>query len=363
MDVSVIKEQWEDNLIVDHPKAKLLNGILKMKLAQAEEMILNLSMSGKLKKLSQAELVYFLQTNDTELPPKKEYSLKEHFEKYISNCKAKGTADMYRVTLGRILKYQKNIRIEDINYSWLKDYESHLLKTCGVNTIAIDMRNIRAVFNDAINRDLVPLNSYPFRKFKIRKEKKFDLVLTIDQLKQFRDYPVEPHQVKYQDLFMLGFYLIGINTVDLVHLKHSDYTNGRIKYIRAKTGRKYDIEVLPEASKIIKKYKGLDYLLDVMDNYTNYKDFSSRFNSNLKEIGEYKKVGKKGKVELVPLFPDLIIYTARRTWATIAAGLDIPKETISAALGHGGNDVTSNYIRFDLKKVDKANKDALKAIL
>jgi hypothetical protein len=37
--------------------------------------------------------------------------------------------------------------------------------------------------------------------------------------------------------------------------------------------------------------------------------------------------------------------------------LDTPKETISAALGHNiGSDVTSIYIKFDLKKVDDANR-------
>ncbi len=38
----------------------------------------------------------------------------------------------------------------------------------------------------------------------------------------------------------------------------------------------------------------------------------------------------------------------------IAAELEIPKETIAATLGHGGNEVTDIYIRFDQKKVDRA---------
>ena len=50
---------------------------------------------------------------------------------------------------------------------------------------------------------------------------------------------------------------------------------------------------------------------------------------------------------------------ARHTWATIAASLDIPKETIAAALGHGGNTVTDIYINFDQKKVDDANRKVI----
>ena len=57
------------------------------------------------------------------------------------------------------------------------------------------------------------------------------------------------------------------------------------------------------------------------------------------------------------MFPGLSSYWARHTWATIAASLDIPKETISAALGHEiGSPITSIYIRLDQKKVDEANR-------
>lgn len=52
----------------------------------------------------------------------------------------------------------------------------------------------------------------------------------------------------------------------------------------------------------------------------------------------------------------IIMYYARHTWATIAAELDIPKETISAALGHSANSVTDTYSEFDTKKIDIANR-------
>ena len=74
-------------------------------------------------------------------------------------------------------------------------------------------------------------------------------------------------------------------------------------------------------------------------------------NKRLKEIGALS-----GNETSRPLFPNLTTYWARHTWATLAAGLEIPKETIAAALGHGGNTVTDIYIDFDRKKVDEANR-------
>ena len=77
----------------------------------------------------------------------------------------------------------------------------------------------------------------------------------------------------------------------------------------------------------------------------------------------FRSVGKRGAKTVVPLFPKLTTYWARHTWPTIAASLDIPKETIAAALGHGGNTVTDIYIDFDRRKVDEANRKVMDWVL
>ena len=69
-----------------------------------------------------------------------------------------------------------------------------------------------------------------------------------------------------------------------------------------------------------------------------------------------KRIGKGGKKIIEPYFPELSGYWARHTWATIAAQLDIPKETIAAALGHSSGSVTDIYIDFDKRKIDEANR-------
>jgi integrase len=83
----------------------------------------------------------------------------------------------------------------------------------------------------------------------------------------------------------------------------------------------------------------------------------------LKKIGAVERKGLGGKKIITPLFPKLSTYWARHTWATIAASLDIPKETIAHALGHGSTTVTDIYIDFDMKKVDDANRKVLNYVL
>ena len=79
-------------------------------------------------------------------------------------------------------------------------------------------RNLRAIFNRAIDEEIIPQGMYPFRRFKIKKESTPKRSLTVEELRMLRDYPCEEWQEKWRDMFMLIFYLIGINTVDLMAL-------------------------------------------------------------------------------------------------------------------------------------------------
>jgi hypothetical protein len=43
--------------------------------------------------------------------------------------------------------------------------------------------------------------------------------------------------------------------------------------------------------------------------------------------------------------------------------MDIPKETIGKALGHGRKSVTDIYIDFDQSKIDEANRQVMDYVL
>ena len=162
---------------------------------------------------------------------------------------------------------------------------------------------------------------------------------------------------------MLSFYLCGINPVDLLHLKTDNINNGRLTYKRRKTGHLFDLPVPKEAQEIITKYKGRNYLLAPLDKYSDYKDFLHHWNDALKKIGTTElvqdKAGKRRKVVYHPLYPNMTVYTARYSFASIAAELDIPRETVALCLGHSWADVTSHYIAYDTRKIDKAVKQVV----
>ena len=273
---------------------------------------------------------------------------------FLEKKEKRTTRIIYRTTSNKLEAYDPKATLETIDRKWLERFEAHLRSDgCSTNYISIQLRNIRAVFNFAIDEGLTV--NYPFRKYKIRQEQTEKRNLTAEQLRALRDLPLDGYMAEYRDMFLLMFYLIGINAADLFTLSHGDYRDGRIHYRRSKTGTLYSVKVEPEAKAIIERYKGEKHLLCPLDRYNDHRDYLHHLNDALKRMGQTYKNGVGWSGE--PLFPSLSSYWSRHTWATLAASLDVPLDVISLALGHSfGNRVTQIYIEWSLRKVDEANR-------
>ena len=287
-----------------------------------------------------------------------------HYRKFMASRDTAGTREMYNRTLKKILEYDSNaekLTFDMITKDWLTGFDAHLATTTCANIRNMHFRNIRAAFNAALDDDLT--TNDPFRKFKLPKlEETRKRALTLQQIQQLKDYPCEAWQEEYRDMFMLLFYLIGINLVDLLTAKPEDIVDGRLEYRRDKTHKLYSIKIEPEAMEIIKKYQGKKYLLSPMDRYTNHKNYMQHMNRALQKIGLHYTTSQEKKGEA--LFPDLSSYWSRHTWASVASSLDISMELIGRALGHAwvNKTITSVYIDFDTRKVDEANRKVIDAV-
>ena len=368
-DVSVTPEQWNpsQSQVINHPRRRMINSYLDNMRMDAEQVMRDLSISGR---PMTASLIRSRITNGMK-PADMPDTFMGVFRRVASDVRTKErTHEIYRATIIKLERYAESIGIdaeswtfEDITRAWLSDFDAWLMDASpSKNARNIHLRNIRHVCNVALDEHITTF--YDFRGYSIKAVPTVKRSLTVEKLRMLFDLEVEEHQQKYLDIFKLIFFLIGINTIDLCHLKKTDVIDGRIEYKRSKTGRDYSIRIEPEAQELISRYAGEgDWLLNILDRYTNFKDFAHRLNENLQKMGSVK-VGKHGKKDREPLFPSLTTYWARHSWATIAASLDIPYETISAALGHGyGNRITAIYIDFDMKKVDDANRKVMDWVL
>ena len=275
------------------------------------------------------------------------------------------TKELYLSTERRIRAFDaacESITLDDVTHDWLVRFDNFMAQTAkSANSRSIHMRNLRAVFNDAIARELT--TNYPFKRYTIKSQPTEHRALPVEALREFIAMDVLPYERKYKDMFVLMFLLCGISPVDLCALECIDH--GRVMTRRAKTGQPIDIKVEPEAMEIIERYRGKgDKLLDILDGCgAHYLEWVRRMDRNLKTLGGVtmeRKTAKDGKARLAAVkrkrWPKLSAYWARHTWATIAASLDIPMETIAQAMGHSPKGVTSIYVAFDRGKVDDANR-------
>lgn len=369
--VKVSPEQWDEEncVIVNHPHAQTLNAIIGTKMADAKKVVVNLEFAKKINKFTAQQIKQIIENDGEIIEFEEEGKVKflDYYIKCMESKKKDSTISSYNQALNNLKKFDTQLdtrTFEDIDLKYINRLDAWFeSRDISVNARAVYYRNIKAVFNSAINDEIT--DNYPFRRFKIKKTATKKRNLSVEELRLLRDYPIKDQwQAKYRDIFMLMFYLRGINAADLFRLKHTDIRLGRLNYTRAKTGKPYSVKIEPEAKKIIGRYKGKQFILDICDDAKNdkevdekYKGFLHRMDRGLKKIGPYKIVGRGGKRELQPILPFLSQYWCRHTAATIMAELDIPNETIAAALGHEhGNKVTNIYIEYNEKKVDEANR-------
>lgn len=342
LDVRVLPSQWnkDKQKVTDHPNKRNLNSYIENRKTEIDNMLRELTVQGKLRTLTITQIKNaVLDIIDPAVDTANLFV--SRFTAYMEKCKAERTRSIYGATLAHMLKYDakvKTLSFEDITKQWLEGFDEYLSKTSpSKNARNIHFRNIRAVFNSAIDDEIT--TAYPFRKFKIRSEETRKRNLTKEQLQYIMTYPCQPYQKKYIDCFLLMFYLSGINGVDLLGADKDQIVNGRLEYTRSKTGKLMSVKLEPEALAIIEQYKGREKLLKWGERRKSYKSFMMKLNDALSSI-----------------IPGCTSYYARHTIASLAAELDIPNETIAQILGHHDetHKTTMIYVNFEQVKADKA---------
>jgi site-specific recombinase XerD len=370
--VKISVDFWSDadGVVIGHEKAKTYNAVIGSKMKGASEILDKLELGGKIDKYSAVQLKEIIDNNGEIKEEVKRCNFKEYYLTCMERKTKSSTKSSYQQTLNNLERFDplfSERNIEEIDLIYMQRLDAWFAeRNVTVNSRAVYYRNIRTVFNDALKEELT--ENYPFKRFKIKTTPTAKRNISVEELRLLKDYPIkDAFQQKYRDIFMLCFYLRGINVVDLFRMKPSDIRLNRLNYIRAKTGKPYSVFIEPEAWEIINRYKGVEYLIDVCDGAvdkqeweTKYKGFLKRMDRGLKKIGPYKIVGQGGKRELNPILPFISQYWCRHTCATLMCDLDITFATISASLGHDhGLKVTNIYIEYNEKKVDKANRQLI----
>lgn len=296
---------------------------------------------------------------------------------YCEDKKGDGSKEDYaRISRGGIgsdkgEQYLQRLQFNEITLDWIDGFERRLSRTMDVNARSIHLRNLRAVCNYAVTYEYTTY--YAWRRFTIKKKEGDVHPITDNQFRDLFtfDLTTRTDLQLYRDTALLGFYLIGMNIVDMHALRNCDYRNGYIYYERAKTHRKYCIKVEPEAEAIIEKYRNEDRspgskLLDWAARYKTHQSFNQHLNEEgLQRIGptEREKIegSYHGRNHIIyhPIVSDMTYYRMRHYWGFTAAKVGISKEVAALCLGHGKKTVTDVYYTFEQDDIDKANRKVI----
>lgn len=258
-----------------------------------------------------------------------------------------------------------------LTYSFLCDYSDSLKDRPRAQSLYLGA--IRHIYKQAqleYNTDTkMVLSPMLFERFKVPKQQmKGQRSIELEHLRRIINYQATGRAGLARDCFVLSFLTMGMNSADMYD-KDAKMKNGRICYHRKKVrDRRADeayieVDVLPQTTSIVRKYKGKSRLFDFYTKYADEAQFNRAINVGLNKVEEYinneiTKENKKRK-EKIPLIQNLQFYQARHTWASIARNdLRIDKYTVNDALCHVDKEmrVTDLYIKKDFTLVNEANK-------
>ena len=273
------------------------------------------------------------------------------------------TAENYSCTLKSFMQFRqdRDILLSEIDSDLMQLYEAYLHgKGVVRNTSSFYMRILRAVYNRALEKELVEQRN-PFRHVYTGVDKTVKRAVPLSAIKRMKnlDLSLQPNLEFARDMFLFSFYTRGMSFIDMAHLKKKDLQNGFLSYRRRKTGQQLVIRWEQCMQEIVGKYdtSATPYLLPIIrdmdtDARKQYKNAAHLVNDKLKKIG--RQLG---------LAIPLTSYVARHAWASIAKSKNIPISTISEAMGHDSENTTRIYLAsLDTSVVDKANSLILKSL-
>lgn len=273
------------------------------------------------------------------------------------------TAETYMTTLNSFIRFRKgkDVLLEEVDSSLMMKYES-FLKSTGIcpNTTSYYMRNLRAIYNRAVEKDLTVQRS-PFKYVYTGIDKTVKRAIPLEEIRRLRelDLTKSPSLAYARDIFMFSFYTRGMSFIDMAFLRKKDLQNGILSYRRQKTGQQLFIKWEKPMQEIINRYdtQGSPYLLPIIrdpeaDGRKQYKKTAHLVNLKLKKL-----------VMQLGLSIPLTTYVARHAWASIAKSKNVALSVISEAMGHDSENTTRIYLAsLDTSLVDKANSLILNSL-
>lgn len=285
-------------------------------------------------------------------------TINEAFRAKIEELERKGNIgnmDNYRCVLNSIERFAgSHIPFNAISTAWVERYAEHLRREGKAQaTIAIRLRTLRAILNNALTLGLIRPVDYPFGRgrYEIRSGEGRKMALTIEQIGQIARYDDQTHPayLRYRDYWLFLYLCNGINVADFIQLRYSDIIGGEIYYKRqktlntARTLKDIRVVVTQPMRDIIERWGNPPH----PDNYIFPHLTGNETPLIIKRRTQYltRLINRAMAAIAEALGIDHIsTYTARHSFATVLKRSGANIAYISESLGHSNQRTTENYL-------------------
>lgn len=305
---------------------------------------LNFALYSMIREIEGIELEYVKMGVDVTLPLLKE-AVKSHLapaakltafgnEVVVNSDRNILTKQNYITLFNNIERFKPGVLISDIDYQFVVSYDKWL-RDSGIahNTRISRLRLLRAVLNEAKNRDII--STSPFERFKIQQMVSKKGYITKEQLHELEGMKLKGYDDIVRDAFLVGCYT-GLRFSDITALRQSHIKDGWIIITMQKT--KFTVEI-----PIGQLFDGK--MLQIVEKY------GGNIGRLTKKLGPNATVNRtlRGLLDTVGAEAKTTFHSSRHTFATLLGQQGVDITVVSKLLGHRKLQTTEIY-----REVDRA---------
>jgi integrase len=253
------------------------------------------------------------------------------------------------------------LKLEKINAELLRGFVQRLKEEGrSLNTISFYVRNLRAIYNKALAREILPSRKrFPFtglyggvpdtrkRALSTRELQAIALIVsersTPEGWRRACPDPMQTGDLVAAALFLFSFHAWGMSYIDMAYLERLNIKEKIISYCRKKTGRVITVFLNDKTLALLnylsrQAHPGSPYILPIIhpgkgSDRERYENALRQQNTRLKRVA--RAAGLTGI---------LSTHVARHSWATLARSRNVTTALIGEALGHRDERTTHIYL-------------------
>lgn len=348
--------EFDNGIVVRVPNAHEINIKLRNLLNDYEERLERINSPEDYTCKELRDLLKSMRTHSSKVTFKQ---VSEQYQKELIEDGRGSYAGMLQNSLRIFFEFTGgDVFLSEISTITISEFE-RWLKRKGVSQtyISMTLSMTRTIVNRAIRMQLVTYSVHPFTYWKRPADPERELDISVEDVRAIRDaQPRLKKQRIARDIFMLSYYLGGINLIDLLEIDFRgvsvlEYTRHKSRNMKL-SDKRISFTLQPEAKELISKWMNRNTgRLDFGYKFS-YKNFLAYVTRSIKSLAKDINIQDYRKV---------CYYTARKSFVQHGFDLGISLEVLEYCIGQSvkNNRPIFNYLKIMRKHADVAFRQIL----